>query len=644
MKHSFLRSLRGKLIIGLALAIVVDVLVLSLGGAAATDTTPCDQSAGPAGCLDISLSPANLTADIYVGDTRVATGISSGRVSIKPYSYVKVVAKNAQDGSTEDGDVYTFSEASNYVYLFPGQVAARTFAPPKTFLKGFLTVSCSAAAQPGESLACRPSINGAVQADIVPGTTATYELAPGVYGVHIDLVGDAAPQWSPGAVDNTVTILAGLTQTVSPAYVKQNLITLTLDQPGVYGDFYVNGQLVATQAPTTQAWLPPYQTSVVEARNITDPQAVDYKWADNKTSLTLTSGEVKVVQLALKQQWRIGWVDVGCNLTDLKPENDVVCTVIYDGQPKLIVNPLARAKFTAEPGPHTLTIVLEGSSASRWNFAKVNSFTVVAGETYMTTIAFPLLPPSAPRTSVLSGVTPELRAVYLKGLALGNDPHSFSKIGDCETYNSLFLQPISNGNYSLGSYTYLGDVIPYFGGSYSHVGQAAINGLQLESILDPFWSDKNACTTDQSPLACEYHNHKPVIALVMVRTGNYGNGPDSYFDKNLRKLVQESLDDGVIPVLSTLAYQGGPHPNPEELNATIRQVSIDLHVPLWDFWATTETLPNRGVDDTFHLTEPPNDNMALYFVPPNLDYGMTRRNLEALQVLHELLNQVILGH
>jgi hypothetical protein len=97
----------------------------------------------------------------------------------------------------------------------------------------------------------------------------------------------------------------------------------------------------------------------------------------------------------------------------------------------------------------------------------------------------------------------------------------------------------------------------------------------------------------------------------------------------------------VIPVLSTLAYQAGAHPSPEEINATIRQVALDDHVPLWDFWQTTESLPNRGVDNTFHLTLPPDNTKTLYFVDSNMQYGMTRRNLEALQALHEILNAVM---
>ena len=642
MKVPFLRSLRGRIFAVLMVAILVDVLALSLGGAAATDVAPCDQTAGPAGCVDVTLAPAGLTGDIYVGDTLVSPGVAGGRVSVKPYSYLKITAKNFKDGNAENGDAYQYLDASTYVYLFPGQTQAITLTPYKHYIKGFIAISCSAAIQPGESLACRPSINGVLQADVAPGATWTYPLLPGVYTIHIDLVGDSATHWSPGSLDNSVTIVAGQTVTVAPPYAKANLVTLTLDQPGTYGDFYANGQQLTTQTPTAQVWLPANQTSVVEVRNVTDPAAFEFHWADNKTSLPLTSGLVQTVQLALVKTWDIGWVDVGCDLEDLHPDDDVICTAIYDGQPKIPVAPGARGKWTAAAGFHTVTMILEGKSATRWNFAKVEPITVVNGQVNTLTFKFTLAPPAAPRTSVLSGVTPDLEKVYLAGLAMGNNPHSFSKIGDCETFNPEFLQPVDQGQYGLGNYNYVGDVIPYFSGSFSHVGVAAVNGLELHSILDPFWADKNVCTTDESPLACEYRLHKPSVALIMARTSSYGNGPGSQFDQDLRKLVQVSLDHGVIPVLSTLAWQAGAHPSPEEMNATIRQVAADTHVPLWDFWVTTESLPNRGVDDTFHLTEPSPAYLATYFTGTNLNFGMTRRNLEALQVLHELLDQVLL--
>jgi hypothetical protein len=165
--------------------------------------------------------------------------------------------------------------------------------------------------------------------------------------------------------------------------------------------------------------------------------------------------------------------------------------------------------------------------------------------------------------------------------------------------------------------------------------------LESHSILDPLWADPTYCAAGDSPLACEYKIHRPAIALIMVRPATYGNGPGSQFDLDLRDIVKYSVQHGVIPVLSTLAFQGGAHPNPEEINATIRQVALDEQVPLWDFWQTTETLPERGVDTTFHLTLPPDDTKTLYFFGEYMQYGMTHRNLEALQALHEILNKVM---
>ncbi|MFH2040001.1 MAG: hypothetical protein ABIJ65_11265, partial [Chloroflexota bacterium] len=40
---------------------------------------------------------------------------------------------------------------------------------------------------------------------------------------------------------------------------------------------------------------------------------------------------------------------------------------------------------------------------------------------------------------VIPQISPWLRKIYAQGLADGNDPHKFSKIGDCQNVVSLFL-------------------------------------------------------------------------------------------------------------------------------------------------------------------------------------------------------------
>jgi hypothetical protein len=97
----------------------------------------------------------------------------------------------------------------------------------------------------------------------------------------------------------------------------------------------------------------------------------------------------------------------------------------------------------------------------------------------------------------------------------------------------------------------------------------------------------------------------------------------------------------VIPVLSTVPRIPRAHNAIYEMNDRVKLVAAEYNVPLWDVFETTNALPNNGVEyDTAHLTLPP-DALTGYFVEPNLQYGMTLRNLEALEVLHRLMNEVI---
>jgi hypothetical protein len=144
-------------------------------------------------------------------------------------------------------------------------------------------------------------------------------------------------------------------------------------------------------------------------------------------------------------------------------------------------------------------------------------------------------------------------------------------------------------------------------------------------------------------LQCEYHLHKPMVALILTRTMQSHVGLGSMYHDALREIVEYSFQQGVIPVLSTSPYWGPIHPSTDVMNATIRAVANEYQVPLWDLYLTTETLPERGIDpdNTYHTTKP-DDGKVTYFIykDDHMDAGMTRRNLEALEVLNAIVNAV----
>jgi len=233
-----------------------------------------------------------------------------------------------------------------------------------------------------------------------------------------------------------------------------------------------------------------------------------------------------------------------------------------------------------------------------------------------------------------------LKGVSQKGVELGNNRNRFSKIGDSESWSPRFLHAFESYDYKLGEFAYLQSVIDHFRGSFARVGYANKPGFASGAVLDPQWSDPAHCQPQETPLACEYREHKPAVALIMLRTWSYETDTSSQFYYDLCAIVEYSLKQGVIPVISTVPYAYAPWPDAGLTNDTIRKVAYRYNVPLWDLYETTEGLFNHGIDSSDnHLSKPPGDLVG-YFIDRYLQYGTVRRNLEALQVLSEIINGV----
>src|SRR5687768_1766600 len=53
--------------------------------------------------------------------------------------------------------------------------------------------------------------------------------------------------------------------------------------------------------------------------------------------------------------------------------------------------------------------------------------------------------------SIIPEISPNAQAIYAAGLARGNRPGVFSKLGDCMTENPYFLVTLADGDYDLGA-------------------------------------------------------------------------------------------------------------------------------------------------------------------------------------------------
>jgi hypothetical protein len=119
-----------------------------------------------------------------------------------------------------------------------------------------------------------------------------------------------------------------------------------------------------------------------------------------------------------------------------------------------------------------------------------------------------------------------------------------------------------------------------------------------------------------------------------------GGGWRDLYTSSLEEAVELLLAEGVIPVLSTQFDWIGYPAITEDTNWIITQVAEKYGVPLWDFHASTAPLPRHGDRGGWHLTYSP-DSSSDFTDAGSFDYAMTVRNLEALQVLHYILYQVM---
>lgn len=242
-------------------------------------------------------------------------------------------------------------------------------------------------------------------------------------------------------------------------------------------------------------------------------------------------------------------------------------------------------------------------------------------------------PPLAPEAwkempAVPAEISDAMREVYRRGIAMGNDPTRFSVIGDCQNVSSYFLAVYEKpGEFSLGEdYAHLQPTIDYYRGSFNRQSLAVKGGFNVAAILSPLRADPETCNTNESPLDCELRTWRPSVVFVSMETW-WSEKPAEEYDKYMRRVIERILESGAVPIIATKADNlEGDH----SINAAIAQIAYDYDIPLWNFWAAVQPLPNHGLSsDNFHLTFARN-----YFDDPvRMKSAWPWRNLTALQTL-----------
>lgn len=228
-----------------------------------------------------------------------------------------------------------------------------------------------------------------------------------------------------------------------------------------------------------------------------------------------------------------------------------------------------------------------------------------------------------------------VREIFAQGQRLDRDPNAFSKLGDSLIANPYFLTGFDKGPYDLGDFNYLQPVIDHYAGSYERYGVAIKAGLHSWGVFDPIWADKDWCLANESIIECEFRLNNPSVLLILL--GSNDAGSPGGFNFNIRKIIEFSIENGVVPVLATKAdrFEGPENTN----NMMIREIAADFKIPLWEFDILAETLPGRGLqDDGIHLTFFTEYD---YTMPEALQRGHGAHNLTALMVLDAIRLEVL---
>jgi hypothetical protein len=243
---------------------------------------------------------------------------------------------------------------------------------------------------------------------------------------------------------------------------------------------------------------------------------------------------------------------------------------------------------------------------------------------------YPVLPASMGRA----------RDIYEAGRIHQTNPRVVSKIGDCITDNARFLTPFGTRDFNLGGYGQLLGVINHFSDSLAYESLAAYDGLVTSAVLDPIFANPDVCLPGESPLRCEYRAHNPGVAIIMFGAQDVLFTPAADFDRNLRHIVHETIQAGIIPVLSTFPGNLELWDESVELNQIVIQIAVDYDIPLINLWLALESLPGHGLNtDGRHLSVP--ITHAGDLTGENLRRGYTLRNLVTLQALDAVWRDVM---
>ena len=380
--------------IGLVAGLALLVLPWLVGAAGAQGSAACDPATA---CFDVGLSPATLVGDFYLDGTLVASGANSTRLAGAPGVAHLVEVRNIREPvDPAAGDLFVYPDQSRPNLWVGGGVALPVqFWPQRNYVKGVLNYTCNPLGRTtADRVACRPTLDGAVMADVPAGSTIGYPLTGGAHTLHSDLVGDQASHWSPTSRDDTVTVGTGRgylqTTALQAVFTLQGLLKISLFPNTLLADLYVDGAPVALQGGNAEVFVPA-GPHMVEARHITEAATAGFGdlfvYADqSQPNLYAGAAQTRLVYFQPQRSYVKGALSYTCNPFGRKASDAVACRPMVDGSALADVPAGSTATYYLAAGVHVVHTDLVGDQAGNWSpTAREDTVTINVGRGYLQT-------------------------------------------------------------------------------------------------------------------------------------------------------------------------------------------------------------------------------------------------------------------
>lgn len=203
------------------------------------------------------------------------------------------------------------------------------------------------------------------------------------------------------------------------------------------------------------------------------------------------------------------------------------------------------------------------------------------------------------------------RRIYLRGRGHQLQYDFLLNVGDCNTENTSYLEPL----------TYLDDTsestvddlasvqtVELYADSFRFKGQSVNSGLNALSVMDSFWANPNTCFSGESPLACDVRTTQPFASVVMFGANDLNVLTIEGYEVAMREIIEFLLEEDVIPILSTFTVRPDVgdmrYERAIRFNGVLVRLAGEYEIPLINFWREAQLLPDRGIlSDNAHLKQ-----------------------------------------